>query len=274
MIGKRCLTLCALAVAGSGFARPAEPELNIALNRACYQSAAADYDHTAHLVTDGHADTYWMSRDEAAPWIYVDLGAELSFDSAVIHWGTCSASDYTVETASSGTPVRPEGWRRVARRSGISGGVDSLRFGRCRARYVRIRCENPNRENLVIREFSIFGPERFAAVPRPEGNALIDGRYELRNNDWALQRSSYVEVSGERVSALGFDTEGWIPARVPGTVLGSYLAIGALPDPNYGAQQLMISDEFFTADFWYRNEFDLPTEFAGRRIWLNFDGGT
>ncbi|OUQ53961.1 hypothetical protein B5E60_05325 [Alistipes sp. An116] len=272
MIGKRCLTLCALAVAGSGLARPAEPELNIALNRACYQSAAADYDHTAHLVTDGHADTYWMSRDEAAPWIYVDLGAELSFDRAVIRWGTCFASDYTVETASSGTPVRPEGWRRVARRSGISGGVDSLRFGRCRARYVRIRCENPNRENLVICEFSIFGPERFAAAPRPEGNALIDGRYELRNNDWVLQRSSYVEVAGERVSALGFDTEGWIPARVPGTVLGSYLAIGALPDPNYGAQQLMISDEFFTADFWYRNEFDLPTEFAGRRIWLNFDG--
>ena len=91
MIGKRCLTLCALAVAGSGLARSAGPELNIALNRACYQSAAADYDHTAHLVTDGHADTYWMSRDEAAPWIYVDLGAELSFDRAVIRWGECFA---------------------------------------------------------------------------------------------------------------------------------------------------------------------------------------
>lgn len=267
-----CLTLCALAIAGVGYAEPADSTFNIALNRACYQSAAADYDHTAHLVADGHADTYWLSKDETSPWIYVDLGTELSFDRAMILWGERFASDYTIEVASSGTPVHPEGWKRLIRRSGMSGGVDSLSFGPRRGRYVRIRCENPDRKNLVVREFSVYGPERCVVKSLPERNAMIDGRYFLRNNDWSLQRSSYVDEAGERVSASGFDTEGWIPAQVPGTVLGSYLAIGALPDPNYGSQQLMISDAFFTADFWYRNEFDLPAEFSGRRIWLNFDG--
>lgn len=267
-----CLTLCALAIAGVGYAEPADSTFNIALNRACYQSAAADYDHTAHLTTDGHEDTFWLSSDEPSPWIYVDLGAELSFDRVVVAWGEHHASDYTIEAADAGSPSSPEGWRRVARRADFAGGMDEVTFGSREARYVRIRCENPDRENLEIREFSVYGPERRVVESLPERNALIEGRYLLRNNDWSLQRSSYVDGDGERVSSPGFNTEGWIPAQVPGTVLGSYLAIGALPDPNYGAQQLMISDEFFTSDFWYRNEFELPAEFSGRRIWLHFDG--
>jgi hypothetical protein len=59
---------------------------------------------------------------------------------------------------------------------------------------------------------------------------------------------------------------------VPGTVLSSYWNAGALPDPNYGDNQLMISDSFFYADFWYRTEFTAPRISSGRRLWLNFDG--
>ena len=59
---------------------------------------------------------------------------------------------------------------------------------------------------------------------------------------------------------------------MPGTVLTSYLNIGAIPNPNYGENQLYISDSFFCADFWYRNEFTAPALPAGKRAWLNFDG--
>lgn len=34
----------------------------------------------------------------------------------------------------------------------------------------------------------------------------------------------------------------------------------------------MISDSFFQADFWYRNEFSVPPAFSGKKVWLNFDG--
>ena len=61
-------------------------------------------------------------------------------------------------------------------------------------------------------------------------------------------------------------------ATVPGTVLTSFLNTGAVPDPNYGDNQNLISDSFFCADFWYRDEFVAPATFAGRRVWLNFDG--
>jgi hypothetical protein len=61
-------------------------------------------------------------------------------------------------------------------------------------------------------------------------------------------------------------------ATVPATVLSSYLNIGALPDPNFGDNQLQISDSFFCADFWYRDEFTAPPVGRGRHLWLNFDG--
>ena len=59
---------------------------------------------------------------------------------------------------------------------------------------------------------------------------------------------------------------------MPGTVLSSYMNVGAIPDPNYGENQLQISDSFFYADFWYRNEFTAPPLAPGQYAWLNFDG--
>ena len=64
----------------------------------------------------------------------------------------------------------------------------------------------------------------------------------------------------------------WVVATVPGTALVSYWNAGALPDPNFGDNQLMISESFFNSDFWYRNEFDVPSDFKGEKMFLNFDG--
>ena len=70
----------------------------------------------------------------------------------------------------------------------------------------------------------------------------------------------------------GFADKDWLVATVPGTVLSSFWNAGALPDPNYGDNMLAISDSFFYADFWYRDEFVAPPLAAGRRAWLNFRG--
>jgi hypothetical protein len=81
-----------------------------------------------------------------------------------------------------------------------------------------------------------------------------------------------VAADGAALSTAGIEDDDWVIATVPATVLSSYWNAGALPDPNYGDNQLMISDAFFHADFWYRTEFDGPRIGAGRRQWLNFDG--
>ena len=89
------------------------------------------------------------------------------------------------------------------------------------------------------------------------------------NGDYSATLSSTKPVP----SSPNLDiSEDWVLATVPGTVLASYLNIGAIPDPNYGDNQLLISDSFFYADFWYRTEFATPSVREGERLWLNFDG--
>ena len=45
----------------------------------------------------------------------------------------------------------------------------------------------------------------------------------------------------------------------------------AIPDPNFGQNQLYISDSYFYSDFWYRTEFTSPAHRRGSEHWLNFD---
>ena len=103
--------------------------------------------------------------------------------------------------------------------------------------------------------------------PAAEGNSI-----RLSGGTWKVQRASEVKGNGEEIASAGFQTDGWIPATVPGTVLSSYKNIGALPDPNYSANQLNVSESFFNSNFWYRNEFTVPEGFIKDQVFLNFDG--
>jgi hypothetical protein len=80
-------------------------------------------------------------------------------------------------------------------------------------------------------------------------------------------------ATGKVISSIAnlYDDSDWIVATVPGTVLVSYLNNGALPDPNFGTQSLMISESYFLSDFWYRDSFLIPKSKEGQEIWLNFN---
>ena len=88
---------------------------------------------------------------------------------------------------------------------------------------------------------------------------------------WQLQRASEVDARGEQIATDSFDSHDWIPATVPGTVLTSFVNIGAVPNPNYADDVDQISESFFRSNFWYRNEFEV-TNLDGEQQWLNFDG--
>ena len=55
--------------------------------------------------------------------------------------------------------------------------------------------------------------------------------------------------AGVVISESGYDVSSWVKAKVPGTVLTSYIEAGLYPDPFYADQQLLIPDKFMTADF-------------------------
>ena len=94
----------------------------------------------------------------------------------------------------------------------------------------------------------------------------------LNTLEWRIHPVDGIADVGPVISTPGYDDSSWLKGRVPGTVLTSYVEAGLYPDPYFGDNQLRIPDGFFTADFWYRAEFELPESFDGRRVWLNLDG--
>ncbi|HEY1803388.1 MAG TPA: glycoside hydrolase family 2 TIM barrel-domain containing protein, partial [Terracidiphilus sp.] len=91
---------------------------------------------------------------------------------------------------------------------------------------------------------------------------------------WQLQDGSKVPQPGAEVSVAGFDTTGWYKATVPGTVLTTLVNNGVYPEPLYGENDRaeIIPDSLVHTSYWYRAVVRIPIGYAGRHVWLNFDG--
>jgi hypothetical protein len=83
-----------------------------------------------------------------------------------------------------------------------------------------------------------------------------------------------VNQSGTEVASTGFNTAGWFAATVPGTVLTTLVNDQVYPEPLYGENNRpeIIPESLARTSYWYRTPIDVPRSYAGRHIWLNFDG--
>ena len=126
------------------------------------------------------------------------------------------------------------------------------------------------------------------AVAQPGNGPASNQRLALREG-WSLQTSAKVTSAGEAISSTGFSTRDWIATEVPTTVVGAQVKNGLLPDPFFGTNLRqfpglsypiganfsnlpMPTDSPYTVSWWYRKEFTLPREYAGKTVWLGFDG--
>jgi hypothetical protein len=91
---------------------------------------------------------------------------------------------------------------------------------------------------------------------------------------WQLQDAGKVEEGGAAVAVEGYKTQGWYAAVVPGTVLTSLVNAGVYPEPLYGENNRpdKIPDSLSRTPFWYRTVVKVPKTYAGRHVWLNFEG--
>ena len=209
----------------------------------------------------------WMSAAAGDEWVYVDLGAACTFDRVALYWikraggGTLEVSDDA------------RNWKPLQTLPAATGLTDDVKLDQpARGRYVRLSLPKPaSPESAILSELEVYG--KGGPIPQPKpAPAARDGRLDLAGGAWRIQRDSLVSADGAALSKPGFADGDWLPATVPGTELTSFYNAGALPDPNFGDNQLAISDSFFYADFWYRNEFIAPPVAAGKHVWLNFDG--
>ena len=249
---------------------------NVALNRAAWASSAADVINTGHMSTDGLPTTKWQSADADPQWIYVDLGAACNISSAVLRWGANYALAYTVQVSTDPGPSPQTGlvenWTVVQQTLNGKGGVEQIPLPPTQARYVRLLLtQKASAGGYELSSFEVFGSGGLEAAPIPLPPPDPDGNLRL-SGGWRLVDQSSIPDKAASVSTLGYDDSHWLIATVPGTILTSYLNLGAIPDPYYGDQDLQISDFFARTNWWYRNEFEIPSSFAGRRVWLNFEG--
>lgn len=228
------------------------------------------FDKEKRIEVGGPYDftSVWKSAGVGEEWVYVDLGGDCAFDRVKLYW---------VQRAVEGS-IQVSGdarsWRTIQALTADGGSTDDLKLPQPEhGRYVRVLMTHAvANDGYVLSEMEVYG--RGGPVPRPQAATLAKARqrFDLVRGEWRLQRDSLVSVDGRTIALPGFQTTDWLPATVPGTVLTSYLDDGAIPDPNYGRNQVQISDSFFYADFWYRDEFAVPKPKAGEHVWLNFDG--
>lgn len=186
----------------------------------------------------------WKSATGENEWISVDLGAVSSFDRIVFHWqnapvsGQIQISDdaqsWTVMTNLNGSEINEE----------------------AKARYIRVLLDRTaDGHPFELKEWEIYGRGGLVAEARP-APARVGVRQDLTCGNWKLIRSSLVCEDGETLSVVGYDDSFWLPATVPGTVLTSYVEIGAVHEPGFSDNQFSVSESFFRSDFWYRNTFE------------------
>jgi len=102
------------------------------------------------------------------------------------------------------------------------------------------------------------------------------GEKTLLNSGWYARRANEVKLDGNRLSASPFHPEGWMKARVPGTVLATMLDNNLFPAPEFSMNNNLIPDihdvgnDFYT--FWFIRPFLIKTVPQGRQVWLNFRG--
>lgn len=207
----------------------------------------------------------WMSAGNADEWVYVDLGADAQFDLVKLYWIN-KAVEGSIETSSDAKT-----WTKVADLPGGESNFDEISLTGS-GRYVRVSAnKSANGDKFILSEMEVYGKGGVVAQVQEQLPAKGNRLY-LSGGNWKLQRASEVSASGSEISKKGFNTNNWIPATVPATVVSSYYNIGAIPNINYDDDQFQISESFFYSDFWYRDEFVLPADFANKELILNFDG--
>ncbi len=210
----------------------------------------------------------WMPAGMDEEWVYVDLGSQCEFDHVGLHW-IARAAEGAVQVSEDA-----RAWSEIASLAGRTGTVDNIALAQpVKGRYVRILMTRPaTADGYILSEVEVLGRGGLIAEAKPPLLPAEDGSLRLAGGPWRVQRASLVSEGGEKLSQPGHADSEWVAATVPGTVLASYYNAGAVADPNYGENQLAISDSFFHSDFWYRTEFVAPQLNPQQTAWLEFAG--
>lgn len=116
-----------------------------------------------------------------------------------------------------------------------------------------------------------------ASAQTPKSVTLpAPGEKTLLHEGWLARRANEVGDNGNRLTKQPFSAEGWMKAKVPGTVLTTLLENGVYPAPEYGMNNELIPDIYRVGRDFYTYWFVCPMAPVkvndGQHVWLNFRG--
>ena len=106
---------------------------------------------------------------------------------------------------------------------------------------------------------------------------------------WTVQSSAKVRDAPEKISSPGYDASDWYKASAPETVFAVLVENGIYKNPYFGmnlrsvpgvdypvgsqfANLEMPANSPYAVPWWYRDEFELPSGFKGKNVWIGFHG--
>lgn len=96
------------------------------------------------------------------------------------------------------------------------------------------------------------------------------------NTQWKCLKADAVSSTGTQISKPDFNTNTWMPATVPGTVLTTLLNNKKVLDPFYGMNNEHIADIYKTGNayytYWFLKDFDEKKPTADGQVFLNLRG--
>ncbi|WP_199716521.1 discoidin domain-containing protein [Micromonospora musae] len=244
------------------------------------------------------ADPQWISVDlqapcriEAVTLVFEATLADGPFDGNYTDTDgdeilSSAAVAYRLEVSSDGRT-----WRTVYETTEGQGGSQAIRLPEpATARWIRMTATKRSNSNPVgLNGFQVYGTA-LAPRPRAEGwtswaggntrpapelKVAADGTVPVESG-WSLTMDDFAGTTdGAKLSTGGVDVRDWLPATVPGTVLGTLVDRGHLPDPVSGLNNMHIPEALSRHSWWYRRALRLPRGLdtsAGRHVWLEFDG--
>jgi exo-1,4-beta-D-glucosaminidase len=126
------------------------------------------------------------------------------------------------------------------------------------------------------------------AAAGPTSQDSVSQKLLLRDH-WAVQSSAKVQTKGEIISTSAYVPNGWHDATLPTTVVAALVHDKTLPDPFFAmnlrqfpgvtypiganfSNLAMPRDSPYAVSWWYRKQFNAPSLYAGKTVWLNFRG--
>ncbi len=169
---------------------------NIAVNRACYQSSATDYNYVAHLTTDGYLETFWRVSSNNRSWIYVDLGGVTTIDEVVVFWGSSQPEKFEIEISSEGLSFLPTIWRKIQQYNTSDKHIDRASLNGRQAQYIRVNSFFNSTDSVSeIKEFQVFSAP-IKNSPHSKSYSFKKDDLNLNGDGWFIKQSGFVKNSG------------------------------------------------------------------------------